>query len=58
LYAAFASKQSLATETLLAALARTVPLSTTRAEEIQALRLWAKQRAVPASGPVVIGESA
>jgi ATP-dependent 26S proteasome regulatory subunit len=58
LYAAFASKQSLATETLLAALARTVPLSTTRAEEIQALRLWAKQRAVPASGPVVIRESA
>src|SRR5205823_6667723 len=58
LYAAFASKQPLTTETILAALARTVPLSTTRSEEIQALRLWAKQRAVPASGPIVIGESA
>jgi ATP-dependent 26S proteasome regulatory subunit len=58
LYAAFASKLQLTTDTILAALARTVPLSTTRAEEIQALRLWAKQRAVPASGPVVIGEGA
>ena len=58
LYAAFASKQPPTTETTLAALARTVPLSTTRAEEIQALRIWAKQRAVPASAPVVIGEGA
>jgi ATP-dependent 26S proteasome regulatory subunit len=58
LYAAFASKQSLTNETVLGAFARTVPLSTTRSEEIQALRLWAKQRAVPASGPVVIAESA
>jgi ATPase family associated with various cellular activities (AAA) len=58
LYVAFANKQSLTTETILAALARTVPLSTTRAEEIQALRLWAKQRAAPASVPVAMGESA
>jgi len=58
LYAAFASKQPLTTETLLGALARTVPLSTTRSEEIQALRQWARQRAVPASGTIVIGESA
>jgi SpoVK/Ycf46/Vps4 family AAA+-type ATPase len=58
LYAAFANKQQLTTETLLTALAHTVPLSTTRAEEIQALRIWAKQRAVPASGAVVIAEGA
>jgi SpoVK/Ycf46/Vps4 family AAA+-type ATPase len=37
------------TEDLLAALAHTVPLSTTRAEEIDELREWAKTRAVPAS---------
>src|SRR5262249_10776522 len=43
LYAAFATKQLLTTETMLSALSRTVPLSTTRAEEIQALRMWAKQ---------------
>jgi len=30
-------------------LAQTVPLSTTRAEEIAALREWASTRAVPAS---------
>jgi ATP-dependent 26S proteasome regulatory subunit len=58
LYAAFAGKQTLTTATILSALSRTVPLSTTRAEEIQALRMWARQRAVPASGPLVVGESA
>jgi SpoVK/Ycf46/Vps4 family AAA+-type ATPase len=49
LYAAFSQKQQLATQHLLDALASTVPLSTTRAEDIAALRAWAKQRAVPAS---------
>ena len=49
LYAAFSSKQPLATSLLIDALARTVPLSTTRAEEIQELRDWARARAVPAS---------
>lgn len=49
LYASFSSKQPLTTETLLDALKTTVPLSTTRAEEIQALREWARERAVPAS---------
>src|SRR5205085_9675560 len=39
----------LTTQTLLAALSRTVPLSTTRSEEIEALREWARLRAVPAS---------
>jgi SpoVK/Ycf46/Vps4 family AAA+-type ATPase len=49
LYAAFSSKQPLATQTILDAISRTVPLSVTRAEEIQDLRAWAKSRAVPAS---------
>ena len=41
--------QDLDTETLLDALKSTIPLSTTRAEEIEALRKWARDRAVPAS---------
>jgi SpoVK/Ycf46/Vps4 family AAA+-type ATPase len=49
LYAAYSRKQPLNTESLIGALRTTVPLSTTRAEEIQALRTWARQRAVPAS---------
>src|SRR5207248_1564366 len=58
LYAVFANQQSLTTDALKAALAHTVPLSTTRAEEIQSLRIWAKQRAVPASGALAIAEKA
>jgi ATP-dependent 26S proteasome regulatory subunit len=58
LYAVFAKQQSLTTDALMAALAHTVPLSTTRAEEIQSLRIWAKQRAVPASGALAIAERA
>jgi AAA+ superfamily predicted ATPase len=49
LYAAYSEKKPLTTQSLIDALARTVPLSTTRAEEIEALREWAKTRAVPAS---------
>jgi SpoVK/Ycf46/Vps4 family AAA+-type ATPase len=49
LYAAYLAKQQLNTEILLDALQTTVPLSITRAEEIQALREWAKTRAAPAS---------
>src|ERR1700678_1154281 len=49
LYAAFSEKKTLTTQLLLDALAHTVPLSTTRAEEIDALREWARTRAVPAS---------
>src|SRR5438034_1296383 len=49
LYAAYTSKQPLTTQALLDALKATVPLSTTRAEEIQGLREWAKTRAVAAS---------
>jgi len=49
LYAAYSEKKSLATQSLLDALAQTVPLSTTRAEEIEAMREWARTRAVPAA---------
>jgi len=49
LYAAYSEKKPLATQLMLDALAQTVPLSTTRAEEIEALREWANKRAVPAS---------
>jgi SpoVK/Ycf46/Vps4 family AAA+-type ATPase len=49
LFAAYSEKKSLTTQSLLDALSQTVPLSTTRAEEIQALRTWARTRAVRAS---------
>jgi len=58
LYAAYSQKQQLATQHLLEAIKSTVPLSTTRAEEIEALRVWARQRAVPASSGNAKGESA
>jgi ATP-dependent 26S proteasome regulatory subunit len=58
LYASFANKQQLTTDSLLEALRTTVPLSTTRAEEIQTLRAWAKERAVPATSPSARGEGA
>lgn len=58
MYASFSSKQPLNTQALLEALQATVPLSTTRAEEIQALRDWAGTRAVPASVPDAKGEGA
>ncbi len=58
LYAAFSTKQNLSTQGLLDALKATVPLSTTRSEEIQALRAWAKLRAMPASAADAKGEGA
>jgi SpoVK/Ycf46/Vps4 family AAA+-type ATPase len=58
LYAAYSRKQQLSTEDLVHALQSTVPLSTTRAEEIAHLRAWAKNRAVWASAPEVGGERA
>jgi hypothetical protein len=58
LYAAFAQKQQVNTQYLLDAVRSTVPLSTTRAEEIEALREWAAQRAVPASGSIARGGTA
>ena len=51
LYAAFGEKKPLTTEHIVGALKDTVPLSSTRAEDIEALREWARQRAVPASAP-------
>src|SRR5437899_1843449 len=56
LYAAYSSKQPLSVQALLDALKGTVPLSTTRAEDIQALREWARTRAVPASVADARGE--
>jgi SpoVK/Ycf46/Vps4 family AAA+-type ATPase len=58
LYAAYSQKQQLTTQNLLAAIQATVPLSTTRAEEIEALREWAEKRAVPASLPEAKAETA
>ncbi len=48
LYTAFSKKQALSTEVLLGEIQGTRPLSVTRAEEISAIRAWAKSRAVPA----------
>jgi len=48
LYTAFGQKQQLSTEILLNEIKSTQPLSVTRAEEITAIREWAKGRAVPA----------
>jgi ATP-dependent 26S proteasome regulatory subunit len=58
LYAAYSQKQALATSHLLEAIRATVPLSTTRAEEIEALRDWAEKRAVAASTAEVRAEGA
>jgi SpoVK/Ycf46/Vps4 family AAA+-type ATPase len=49
LYAAYSEKKQLTTQSLVEALAQTVPLSMTRSEEIEELRDWARTRAVPAS---------
>jgi len=48
LYTAFSAKQQLATDILIAEIQNTRPLSVTRAEEVQAIREWARTRAVPA----------
>ena len=58
MYAAYSQKKDVSTQGLLDALKGTVPLSTTRAEEIQELRDWAGQRAVPASGAEAKAEGA
>jgi AAA+ superfamily predicted ATPase len=49
LYTAFAQQGTLTTEILLAELRSTRPLSVTRAEDVAALRAWARERAVPAN---------
>ncbi len=48
LYTAFSAKRQLTTEILIAEIQGTQPLSVTRAEEVQAIREWAKTRAVSA----------
>jgi ATP-dependent 26S proteasome regulatory subunit len=48
MYTAFSQKQQLTTEILLGEIRSTRPLSVTRAEDIQAIRDWAKTRAVAA----------
>jgi SpoVK/Ycf46/Vps4 family AAA+-type ATPase len=58
LYKAYSGKQELSTQILLDVISHTVPLSVTRAEEIEAQREWAKTRAVPASAQSTKGESA
>jgi hypothetical protein len=49
MYAAFAENATITTEMIVRELTTTVPLSTTRAEEIAKLRAWAAARAVPAT---------
>ena len=46
LYTAFSRQEDLTTESLLEEIELTKPLSVTMAERIQALRDWAKDRAV------------
>ncbi len=58
MYASFSTKKPLVTEDIVQAVRSTVPLSATRAEEIQSLRRWAQQRAVPASLPEACGVGA
>lgn len=58
MYAAYADKKFLATEIILHELAATVPLSATRAEDIERLRTWAQERAVQASFPDAVEVSA
>jgi ATP-dependent 26S proteasome regulatory subunit len=48
LYTAFAQKQQLTTDVLLAEIRATQPLSVTRAEEVESIRRWARTRAAPA----------
>jgi SpoVK/Ycf46/Vps4 family AAA+-type ATPase len=48
LYTAFAGKQQLSTDILLAELKSTQPLSVTRSEDITTIREWARTRAVHA----------
>ncbi len=51
LYAAFAQGREVTTADLLAELAATQPLAVTRRERVEALRAWARGRAVPAGDP-------
>ena len=49
MFRAFSANREVGDDDLLDAIRRTVPLSVTRREEIEALRAWASTRAIPAS---------
>jgi AAA+ superfamily predicted ATPase len=51
MYAAYSAGGELTSQAILNGLRATVPLSTTRAEEVEELRKWASERAVSASLP-------
>ncbi len=51
MYASYATKKTMSTDSLLEEIKATVPLSSTRAEDFEQLRDWALKRAVPASLP-------
>jgi len=51
MYTAFADKKFMSTELVSTELAASVPLSATRAEDLENLRAWAQERAVQASYP-------
>lgn len=54
LFRAFSEGRDLTTEDLVAEVGQTVPLATTMAEKLQALRAWAAQRARPSSSPLPV----
>ena len=49
LYSAFAQRRDVAKADLAQAIAETVPLSSTMAEQVEAIQRWARDRARPAS---------
>jgi SpoVK/Ycf46/Vps4 family AAA+-type ATPase len=49
MYDCFSNKKPVTMESILQALKSSVPLSISRAEDVQALRVWARTRATPAS---------
>lgn len=54
LFDSFSADRDLDTDTLLASLAETVPLSRTMSEDLNRLRTWAQGRARPASGGATV----
>jgi hypothetical protein len=58
MYAAFAEKQPVKTDGILNELKFTVPLSRARMEEVERLRAWARERAVPATAPGTMASKA
>lgn len=57
LYSAFARDRELLSGDLVLAARNTVPLSVTRREEVEAMRQWASQRAVPASSSGALADA-